>query len=152
MEWLVPILFVVLSLAQWWLKHRQASTPNVERPVESPEPLDEFGDLMEALGRRRHESPPTSPVPPKSLPPQILPLFRKSLKHLCLFWLFSLPPCRPDLSLRLVRWRLGLDLLPALLLNLQICEGQLYSLKFSHRPSLYAELPTWLATHPFLSL
>lgn len=73
MEWLVPILFVVLSLAQWWLKHRQAGTPNVDRPVESPEPLDEFGDLMEALGRRRHESPPTSPVPPKSLPPQILP-------------------------------------------------------------------------------
>ena len=73
MEWLVPILFVVLSLAQWWLKHRQAGTPNVDRPVESPEPLDEFGDLMEALGRRRHESPPTSPVPAKSLPPQILP-------------------------------------------------------------------------------
>jgi len=73
MEWLVPILFVVLSLAQWWLKHRQAGTPNVDRPVGSPEPLDEFGDLMEALGRRRHESPPTSPVPPKSLPPQILP-------------------------------------------------------------------------------
>jgi len=77
MEWLVPILFVVLSLAQWWLKHRQASTPNVERPVESPEPLDEFGDLMEALGRRRHESPPTSPVTPKSLPPQILPSLSK---------------------------------------------------------------------------
>jgi hypothetical protein len=73
MEWLVPILFVVLSLAQWWLKHRQAGTPNVDRPVESPEPLDEFGDLMEALGRRRHESPPTSPVQPKSLPPLILP-------------------------------------------------------------------------------
>jgi hypothetical protein len=73
MEWLVPILFVVLSLAQWWLKHRQAGTPNVDRPVESPEPLDEFGDLMEALGRRRHESPPTSPVQPKSLQPQILP-------------------------------------------------------------------------------
>ncbi len=77
MEWLVPILFVVFSLAQWWLKHRQAGTPNVERPVESPEPLDEFGDLMEALGRRRHESPPTSPVPPKSLPPQILPSLSK---------------------------------------------------------------------------
>jgi hypothetical protein len=77
MEWLVPILFVVLSLAQWWLRHRQASTPNVERPVESPEPLDEFGDLMEALGRRRHESPPTSPVPPKSVPPQILPSLSK---------------------------------------------------------------------------
>ena len=77
MEWLVPILFVVLSLAQWWLKHRQAGTPNVDRPVESPEPLDEFGDLMEALGRRRHESPPTSPVPPKSVPPQILPSLSK---------------------------------------------------------------------------
>jgi hypothetical protein len=73
MEWLVPILFVVLSLAQWWLKRRQAGTPSIDRPVESPEPLDEFGDLMEALGRRRHESPPTSPVPPKSVPPQILP-------------------------------------------------------------------------------
>jgi len=77
MEWLVPILFVVLSLAQWWLKHRQAGAPNVERPVESPEPLDGFGDLMEALGRRRHESPPTSPVPPKSLPPQTLPSLSK---------------------------------------------------------------------------
>jgi len=73
MEWLVPILFVVLSLAQWWLKHRQAGTPNADRSVESPEPLDGFGDLMEALGRRRHESPPATPVPPKSLPPQILP-------------------------------------------------------------------------------
>ena len=77
MEWLVPILFVVLSLAQWWLKHRQAGTPNVDRPVESPESLDGFGDLMEALGRRRHESPPTSPVPPKSLPPQIPPSLSK---------------------------------------------------------------------------
>jgi hypothetical protein len=73
MEWLVPVLFVVLSLAQWWLKHRQAGATNVDRPVESPEPLDEFGDLMEALGRRRHESPPATPVTPKSLPPQILP-------------------------------------------------------------------------------
>jgi len=73
MEWLVPILFVVLSLAQWWLKRRQARTPSVDRPVESPEPLDGFGDLMEALGRRRHESPPATPVTPKSLPPQILP-------------------------------------------------------------------------------
>jgi hypothetical protein len=77
MEWLVAILFGVLSLAQWWIKHRQAGTPNVDRPVESPEPLDEFGDLMEALGRRRHESPPTSPVPPKSVPPQILPSLSK---------------------------------------------------------------------------
>jgi hypothetical protein len=77
MEWLVPILFVVLSLAQWWIKRRQAGTPSIDRPVESPEPLDEFGDLMEALGRRRHESPPTSPVPPKSVPPQILPSLSK---------------------------------------------------------------------------
>ena len=77
MEWLVPILFVVLSLAQWWLKRRQAGTPSIDRPVESPEPLDEFGDLMEALGRRRHESPPTSTVPPKLVPPQILPSFSK---------------------------------------------------------------------------
>ena len=73
MEWLVPALFIIASLAQWWLKHRQAGTPNVDRPVGSPEPLDEFGDLMEALGRRRHESPLNSPVPPNSLPPQILP-------------------------------------------------------------------------------
>jgi len=73
MEWLVPILFVVLSLAQWWLKRRQAGTPSIDRPVESPEPLDEFGDLMEALGRRRHESPPTSTMPPKLVPPQIPP-------------------------------------------------------------------------------
>ena len=77
MEWLVPILVIVLSLAQWWLKHRQAGTPNVDRPVGSPEPLDEFGDLMEELGRRRHESPTTSPVPPKSVPPQILPSLSK---------------------------------------------------------------------------
>jgi hypothetical protein len=73
MEWLVPALFIIASLAQWWLKHRQAGTPNVDRPVGSPEPLDEFGDLMEALGRRRHGSPPNSPVPPNSLPPLILP-------------------------------------------------------------------------------
>jgi len=77
MEWLVPILFVVLSLAQWWLKRRQARTPSVDRPVESPEPLDGFGDLMEALGRRRHESPPATPVSPKSLPPQIPPSFSR---------------------------------------------------------------------------
>jgi len=109
MEWLVPILFVVLSLAQWWLKHRQAGTPNVDRPVESPEPLDEFGDLMEALGRRRHESPPTSPVPPKSLPPQILPSLSKILETpvpVLAVKSASLPP-RSFYSSRAVETRVG---------------------------------------------
>lgn len=79
MEWLVPILFVLVSLAQWWMKRRQAASPT---PSPSPEhsetekpgdPLDEFGDLLEALGRRRHETPPPPPKIEKTPPPRILP-------------------------------------------------------------------------------
>ena len=87
MEWLVPILFVLASLAQWWMqRNRQgqedgqpesASTKDrPERPVSpqrEPQPQEEFsdlGDLLEALGRRRHESPP----PPVEQPePPVLP-------------------------------------------------------------------------------
>lgn len=75
MEWLVPILFVVVSLAQWWIKHRKAGTsqsPNSDGEP-SKDPLDEFGDLLEALGRRRHESPPPPPLPQKAPAPRILP-------------------------------------------------------------------------------
>jgi hypothetical protein len=35
--------------------------------------MDEFGDLLEALGRRRHESSPAPPKTEKPLPPRILP-------------------------------------------------------------------------------
>jgi hypothetical protein len=73
-EWLVPILFVVVSLAQWWIKHRKAGTtqsPNSDGEP-SKDPLDEFGDLLEALGRRRHESPPPPPLPQKAPAPRIL--------------------------------------------------------------------------------
>ena len=75
MEWLVPILFVVVSLAQWWIKHRKAGTPQSPNSDGEPskDPLDEFGDLMEALGRRRHESPPPPPLPQKAPAPRILP-------------------------------------------------------------------------------
>ena len=75
MEWLVPILFVVVSLAQWWIKHRKAGTPQSPNSDEEPskDPLDEFGDLLEALGRRRHESPPPPPLPQKAPAPRILP-------------------------------------------------------------------------------
>ena len=75
MEWLVPILFVVVSLAQWWIKHRKAGTPQSPNSDGEPskDPLDEFGDLLEALGRRRHESPPPPPLPPKAPAPRILP-------------------------------------------------------------------------------
>lgn len=75
MEWLVPILFVVVSLAQWWIKHRKAGTPQSPHSDEEPskDPLDEFGDLLEALGRRRHESPPPPPLPQKAPAPRILP-------------------------------------------------------------------------------
>jgi len=34
--------------------------------------MDEFGNLLEALGRRRHESPPATPKIEKPLPPRIL--------------------------------------------------------------------------------
>ena len=75
MEWLVPILFVVVSLAQWWIKHRKAGTPQSPHSDEEPskDPLDEFGDLLEALGRRRHESPPPPHLPQKAPAPRILP-------------------------------------------------------------------------------
>ena len=76
MEWLVPILFVVVSLAQWWIKHRKAGTPESPNSGGEPskDPLDEFGDLLEALGRRRHESPPPPPPLPQKAPaPRILP-------------------------------------------------------------------------------
>ena len=75
MEWLVPILFVVVSLAQWWIKNRKAGTPQSPNSDGEPskDPLDEFGDLLEALGRRRHESPPPPPLPQKAPAPRILP-------------------------------------------------------------------------------
>jgi hypothetical protein len=74
-EWLVPILFVVVSLAQWWIKNRKAGTPQSPNSDGEPskDPLDEFGDLLEALGRRRHESPPPPPLPQKAPAPRILP-------------------------------------------------------------------------------
>jgi hypothetical protein len=75
MEWLVPILFVIVSLAQWWIKHRKAVSPQASNPEPQPpqDPLDEFGDLLEALGRRRHESPPSPPLPQKAPEHIILP-------------------------------------------------------------------------------
>ena len=78
MEWVVPILFVLVSTAQWWVRRRHvvptSSPTHQERdPAPSADPMDEFGDLLEALGRRRHESPPTSPKIEKPLPPRILP-------------------------------------------------------------------------------
>ena len=79
MEWLVPVLFVVVSLAQWWLKRQKQSTEPVltppsqqdskAGPEREAEPFEEFGDLLEALGRRRHESPP----PPAAIPPRTAP-------------------------------------------------------------------------------
>jgi len=77
MEWLVPILFVVVSVAQWWVKRRNVVPPSPiqEAPeaAQSVDPLDEFGDLMEALGRRRPELPPTAPKAGNPAPPRILP-------------------------------------------------------------------------------
>ena len=78
MEWLVPILFVLVSIAQWWIRRRHVVPPSSpthqERdPAPSADPMDEFGDLLEALGRRRHESPPAPPKTEKPLPPRILP-------------------------------------------------------------------------------
>ncbi len=80
MEWLVPVLFVVVSLAQWWLKRQKQSTEPVLTPTAPQEskadpereadPFGEFGDLLEALGRRRHESPPSpAAIPPRAVPP-----------------------------------------------------------------------------------
>ena len=77
MEWLVPVLFVLASLVQWWVKHRSVVSPapaqEAPEPAGRSEPLDEFGDLLEALGRRRHESPPAPPTLEKAAPPRILP-------------------------------------------------------------------------------
>ena len=86
MEWLVPILFVLASLAQWWMqRNRQAqeeeppSQPTSDKrersvpPRPEPAPPEEFGDLgdlLEALGRRRHESPPP---PIEQTEPPVLP-------------------------------------------------------------------------------
>ena len=85
MEWLVPILFVLASLAQWWMqRNRQGqeeetsealppqqtrSAPDRREPPPQGE-FGDFGDLMEALGRRRHESPPppAEPIEPPLLP------------------------------------------------------------------------------------
>ena len=87
MEWLVPILFVLASLAQWWMQRNrqgQEELPPAEKPsrsgpsrreTEPPQEFGDFGDLMEALGRRRHEAPPPSaeqvepPVLPTPPPP-----------------------------------------------------------------------------------
>jgi len=87
MEWLVPILFVLASLAQWWMQRNrrghEEDLPDAIPPKErsdrtaparpEPEPREEFGDfgdLLEALGRRRHESPPPKVQPVE--PPVIL--------------------------------------------------------------------------------
>ena len=78
MEWLVPILFVLVSLFQWWAKRRELIAPAPPQDARTPnppagDPLDEVGDLLEALGRRRHESPPPPPQLEKAPPPRILP-------------------------------------------------------------------------------
>jgi len=80
MEWLVPILFVLVSIAQWWIRRRHVVPPSSPTHQErdsapSADPMDEFGDLLEALGKRRHESPPATPKIEKPLPPRILPPF-----------------------------------------------------------------------------
>ena len=77
MEWIVPVLFVLATVAQWWLKRHQGSadtpaSPTEKRRTESPgpvsqDPFEDLGDLLEALGRRRHESPPP-PVLPSPVP------------------------------------------------------------------------------------
>jgi hypothetical protein len=52
MEWLVPILFVLVSIAQWWVRRRQVLPPSPSPTQEAPEPaqrtdpLEEFGDLL----------------------------------------------------------------------------------------------------------
>ncbi|NCZ95894.1 hypothetical protein EBZ02_01815, partial [bacterium] len=69
MEWLVPILFVLASLAQWWMQRnrqgqeeespeapptqgrRDRSAPP-RRELEPQEEFGDLGDLLEALGRR----------------------------------------------------------------------------------------------------
>jgi hypothetical protein len=98
MEWLVPVLFVLASLAQWWMqRNRQGQEneiPEARPPEETlsapprrqPSPPEEFGDLgdlLEALGRRRHESPP--PAVEKTQPP-VLPSPPSP----------KIPPARPE--------------------------------------------------------
>ncbi len=84
MEWLVPVLFVLASLAQWWMQRNRQGQE--EKPSEKPplpgrpnpprreppaqEEFGDLGDLLEALGRRRHDSPP-SPV--DEIRPSVLP-------------------------------------------------------------------------------
>ena len=84
MEWLVPVLFVLASLAQWWMQRnrqgqeeetpeRPPATGRAAAPRREPSPAEEFGDLgdlLEALGRRRHESPPP---PVEQTEPPVLP-------------------------------------------------------------------------------
>jgi len=82
MEWIVPVLFVLATAAQWWLKRRHNSeeqtlptstdTAKSNPPVADAEPINDFGDLLEALGRRRHESPPAT-VPPRTSQQQATP-------------------------------------------------------------------------------
>jgi len=81
MEWIVPALFVLATVVQWWLKNRPhsedpplPSSGGVDRsapPREDAAPVDELGDLLEALGRRRHESPPPPVLP--SFPTVVTP-------------------------------------------------------------------------------
>ena len=87
MEWLVPILFVLASLVQWWMQRnrqgQERENPEVPPasarrdrsipPRREPDPQQEFGDLgdlLEALGRRRHEPPPP---PVEQTEPPVLP-------------------------------------------------------------------------------
>ena len=93
MEWLVPILFVVVSIAQWWMKHRKATAPQSPSPDLEPsqDPLDEFGDLLEALGKRRHESPPPPPMLQKTPVPRILPPLEVPARNLNLPSLPTIP-------------------------------------------------------------
>ena len=82
MEWLLPVLFVMVSLFQWWLKHRQTIKDSSQtKPRSAPEhqesadPFGEMDDLLEALGRGRHETPPSIPSRPAARvnePPAIL--------------------------------------------------------------------------------
>jgi hypothetical protein len=83
MEWLLPVLFVAVSLLQWWLKHRQTikdSSQTKPRSVpehrETADPFGEMDDLLEALGRGRHETPPVilpKPAARVNEPPAIFP-------------------------------------------------------------------------------
>jgi hypothetical protein len=83
MEWLLPVLFVAVSLLQWWLKHRQTikvspqtKPQSATEDRESADPFGEMGELLEALGRGRHETPPVIPSRPVARmnePPAIRP-------------------------------------------------------------------------------